>query len=265
MAGAIRLVSIERGYNPRQFAAMPFGGGGGLHVGALIKEVGLANALVPRFPGVTSALGCVIADMRHDFVRTINQMLDRLDVAQLDALMVEAAEKGLAQLQQAGVRFEGTAVEFEFDMSYLGQTHTVVVPLPLSLNGGTTGITSESLRAAFEIAYRGVYGRLLDNIAIRVLNLRIAVIGFRPKFDLAMLAPGADATVEAARLGKRRVWVEGGWHEAEIYARLELPVDAVIPGPALLEQPDTTIFIEPDLEAKVDRFGNLIVQRKVAS
>jgi N-methylhydantoinase A len=265
MAGAIRLVSIERGYNPRQFAAMPFGGGGGLHVGALIKEVGLANALVPRFPGVTSALGCVIADMRHDFVRTINQMLDGLDVAQLDALMAEAAAKGLAQLQQAGVRFEGTAVEFEFDMSYLGQTHTVVVPLPLNLGGGTTGITGEKLRAAFENAYRGVYGRLLDNIAIRVLNLRIAVIGFRPKFDLAMLAPGADATVEAARLGRRRVWVEGGWHEAEIYARLELPVDAVIPGPALLEQPDTTIFIEPDLEANVDRFGNLIVQRKAAS
>jgi N-methylhydantoinase A len=262
MAGAIRLVSIERGYNPRQFAAMPFGGGGGLHVGALIKEVGLANALVPRFPGVTSALGCVIADMRHDFVRTINQLLDKLDIAQLDALMVETAEAGLAQLRQAGVRFEGTVVEFEFDMSYLGQTHTVVVPLHLTPANGTTGITGAKLRAAFEAAYRGVYGRLLENIAIRVLNLRTAVIGFRPKFDLAMLAPAADATVAAAKLGQREVWVEGGWHEAAIYARLKLPVDAVIAGPALLEQPDTTIFIEPDLEARVDRFGNLIVQRK---
>src|SRR5690606_22252673 len=79
MAGAIRLVSIERGHDPATFAAMPFGGGGALHTGALIKEVGLKSALVPRFPGVTSALGCVVADMRHDRVQTVNRLLDMLD------------------------------------------------------------------------------------------------------------------------------------------------------------------------------------------
>ena len=83
MAGAIRLVSIERGHNPGDFAAMPFGGGGALHAGALIKDVGLKSALVPRYPGVTSALGCTIADMRHDFVQTINSLLDHLDLDQL--------------------------------------------------------------------------------------------------------------------------------------------------------------------------------------
>jgi N-methylhydantoinase A len=76
MAGAIRLVSIEKGHDPAKFSAMPFGGGGALHTGALIKEVGLASALVPRFPGVTSALGCVVADMRHDRVQTVNRLLD---------------------------------------------------------------------------------------------------------------------------------------------------------------------------------------------
>ena len=77
MAGAIRLVSIERGHDPKRFALMPFGGAGALHAGALMKEVGLASTLVPRFPGVTSALGCVIADMRHDFVQTINRAARR--------------------------------------------------------------------------------------------------------------------------------------------------------------------------------------------
>ena len=86
MAGAIRLVSIERGHDPARFAAVPFGGGGALHVGALIKDVGLKAALVPRYPGVTSALGCVIADIRHDQVQTVNLLLDGLDVPRpLDA------------------------------------------------------------------------------------------------------------------------------------------------------------------------------------
>ena len=90
MAGAIRLVSIERGHDPQKFVALPFGGGGALHVGALIKDVGLKAALVPRFPGVTSAIGCVIADVRHDQVRTLNLSLDGIDAAALDARMVEA-------------------------------------------------------------------------------------------------------------------------------------------------------------------------------
>ena len=87
MAGAIRLVSIERGHDPARFVAMPFGGGGALHVGALIRQIGLKCALVPRFPGITSALGCVLADLRHDLVQTLNLMLDGLDAPALERRM----------------------------------------------------------------------------------------------------------------------------------------------------------------------------------
>ncbi len=262
MAGAIRLVSVERGHDPRGFSAMPFGGGGSLHTGALIKEVGLARALVPRFPGVTSALGCVIADMRHDFVHTLNVMLDDLDEGALDAEMSGRAGEGLALLEKAGIGLQGNTCQFELDMSYLGQTHTVSVPLPVTLDGDTTGVTRALIRQAFEDAYRAAYGRLLDDIAIRVLNLRVAVIGHRPKFDLSALAPGPDASAEAARTGERQVWVDGGWHTAAIYDRLVLPAGAGVPGPALLEQPDTTIFIDPDLAGTVDAHGNLVIERK---
>jgi N-methylhydantoinase A len=262
MAGAIRLVSVERGHNPKDFAAMPFGGGGALHAGALIKEVGLAQALVPRFPGVTSALGCVIADMRHDFVQTINQLLDRLDVDALDRAMVHHAREGLALLDRAGVSFDDVACLFELDMSYVGQTHTVAVPLPVRLEGATTRVSAEHVRAAFEARYRETYGRLLANIPIRLLNLRVAAVGRRPKFDLTLLAPPAEATVETARRGWRRIYVDGAWHEAAVYERLDLPVGAKIAGPAILEQPDATTFVEPDLEGEVDRFGNFILARR---
>ncbi|MCP5367614.1 MAG: hydantoinase/oxoprolinase family protein [Hyphomicrobiales bacterium] len=260
MAGAIRLVSVERGHNPAAFAAMPFGGGGALHAGALIKEVGLDSALVPRFPGVTSALGCTIADMRHDFVQTVNALLDDLDTADLAARMAALAGDGRALLGAAGVAFGGVDTLYELDMSYLGQTHTVDVTLPVS--GEAPDLSADLVRGAFEDRYRQVYGRPLEGIPMRVLNLRVSVIGRRPKLDLALLAPAADGTVEAARLGSRRVWVEGAWHDTAVYERLALPVGAKIPGPALLEQPDTTVFVEPDLAATVDRFGNLVIRRK---
>ncbi len=262
MAGAIRLVSIERGYAPKEFAAMPFGGGGALHTGALIKEVGLSGALVPRFPGINSALGCTIADMRHDFVQTVNGLLDKIDIDELDQRMCTLAQDGLDLLDNAGVTFGGVECTFEFDMSYLGQTHTVDVPLKVTYDGNTTGINADNVREAFEERYRQVYGRPLVGIAIRVLNLRVSSLGYRPKFDLTLLAPKGEASMEDAFTGTRDVWYDGAWHETRIYDRLPLPVGSVVPGPAILEQPDTTIFIEPDLTGEIDRFGNLIITRK---
>lgn len=262
MAGAIRLVSVERGHDPKNFSAMPFGGGGALHTGALIKDVGLKSALVPRYPGVTSALGCVIADMRHDRVMTINQMLEDLDIQALDRQMSETAAAGQALLDEADVAFEGVEYLFELDMHYLGQTHTVGVALPLEFGQGTTGVSNEVIRNAFEATYRQTYGRLLDGIAIRIMNLRVTVVGQRPKFDLSILAPTTKKGTPVEATGSRRVWADGDWHEAATYERLVLPEGTTVPGPAILEQPDTTIFIDPDLEGQVDRFGNLVITRK---
>ncbi|WP_282604401.1 hydantoinase/oxoprolinase family protein [Pelagibius sp. Alg239-R121] len=262
MAGAIRLVSVERGHDPKSFSAMPFGGGGALHTGALIKDVGLKSALVPRYPGVTSALGCVIADMRHDRVMTINQMLDDLDVPALDRQMSVTAAAGQKLLEEADIAFEGVVYEFELDMHYLGQTHTVTVPLPLSFNEGATGVTPEIIRDAFEITYRQTYGRLLDSIPIRIMNLRVTVVGRRPKFDLSILAPATEKGMEIQANTTRQIWAEGRWHDASVFERLTLPEGAIVSGPAILEQPDTTIFIDPDLKGEVDRFGNLLIARK---
>jgi N-methylhydantoinase A len=257
MAGALRLVSIERGHDPKKFSLMPFGGGGALHAGALIREVGLARALVPRFPGVTSALGCVIADMRHDRVRTLNRLLGDIEPDALRAEMDGAAAELAALLDRAGVAFTGREVIHEVDMSYVGQTHTVSARLPLAPDG-SGALSHDIIAGAFEAAYRGAYGRVLPGVPVRVLNLRSAVIGRRPKIDLLSLAPDANASVERARSGSRRVWFDT-WRDTPVFQRLALPVGAVIAGPAVLEQPDTTILIEPGHQGRVDRFGNLIV------
>ncbi|MEP2983697.1 MAG: hydantoinase/oxoprolinase family protein [Sulfitobacter sp.] len=261
MAGALRLVSIERGFDPKQFAFMPFGGGGALHAGAMLAEVGLARAIVPRYPGVTSAMGCVIADMRQDFVQTINAGLAGIDLPVLTDFMQTHVDSGNATLDAARTHFEGRDTEFTLDMAYQGQTHTVPVPLPVTVKDGTvTPPTEEQIGEAFDTAYRATYGRLLKNGTRRVINLRSAVTGRRPRFNLATLAT-QGGSIEAAHKGSRQVHFGDSWHKTELYDRLALPVGAEVPGPAILEQPDTTVLIEPGLVGKVDSYGNTLIER----
>ena len=254
MAGAIRVASIERGHDPRQFAYMPFGGGGALHVCAMMREVGVTTGLIPRYPGVTSALGCVMADMRHDAVQTLNQGLKELDLAQLQQRLSALAQQCQQRLDSAGVRFESVEEIVVLDMLYAGQTHT------LSVRIDPAQLTRERIQQAFEASYQQAFGRVLSGLVIRVLNLRYARLGIRPKFNLQVLAPqGAGSTQP---LGTQRVYHQGRWWEAQRLDRLALPVGAVVAGPAILEQPDTTVWLEPGFEARVDDFGNLRVTRQ---
>lgn len=255
MAGAIRLVSIEQGHDPARFVAMPFGGGGALHTGALIKEVGLQAALVPRYPGVTSALGCVVADMRQDRVQTVNCLLEQLDVEALDKDLSKVAEESEQQLKQAGVVFSAIEREFILDMLYVGQTHTVAVPLPPS----KSLLTQAHIQAAFDMAYRKSYGRLLEDIPARVMNYRVVVTGRRPAFDMSVFAPRNGKSAKDCLIGSRQVYAQGRFHDTAVYQRLWLEQNAIVLGPALLEQPDTTIFIDPGLSGRVDSLGNLII------
>ena len=258
MAGAIRIVSIERGHDPAKFTAMPFGGGGALHIGALIREVGLKSGLVPRYPGVTSALGCVIADMRHDAVKTINRTISDLN----DAELLNAAET-LWQTCHARITASETAVfdaieeDIEADMLYAGQTHSVQVKL-----AGRHALNSIDLKAAFEGAYRAQIGQPLDNIPIRLINLRVAAVAKRPNLDLRAMAPKDGVMLQDAFLEMRSIWADGIWQEAPVYDRLALGVGQKCMGPALLEQADTTIFVDPGLIGEVDEFGNLIILPK---
>ncbi len=257
MAGAIRLVSIERGHDPAKFIAMPFGGGGALHVCALIRQIGLKGALVPRFPGITSALGCVLADVRHDTVQTLNLMLDRLNTKALTQRMRDAAKDAAAVVANSGIEVDRIDVLHEFDLHYMGQTHTVSAPVELPAAGD---IAPESIQTAFEKSYSSSFSRLMTGSPVRIASLRVTAIGRRPNFDFEIFAPPASALSDAKR-EPRQVWFEGGERETQIWSRLELPVGAVIEGPAILEQPDATTVIEPGFAGRIDELGNLIVER----
>jgi len=257
MAGAIRLVSIERGHDPARFALLPFGGGGALHVGALMLEVGLQAALVPRFPGVTSALGCVLADARHDRVRTVNRALEGIDAPALAALLREEARAAREVVEAAGLPLERVETRLSLDMHYVGQTHSIAVPLPPD---AAERLSEDLVAECFAAAYAREFARPLDGIPRRIVSLRTAAIGVRPPLDLALLAP-EGGSVAAAERGARRVWFGGAWREARVLSRLDLPVGAEVAGPAILEQPDATTVLDPGLAARVDRLGNLVIRR----
>ena len=233
-----------------QFDLGTVGAGYGAMGGALIREVGMKAALIPRFPGVTSALGCVIADIRHDAVQTLNLNLADIDAAGLQARLRDQARAAKTMVRETGLAITQLDVIVEADMHYTGQTHTLAVRLP------ALDPDEAVLRTAFEAAYARAFGRTLPGIGIRLVNLRVAAVGRRPRFDLATFAPGPEASLSASERGARQVWF-GGWREARIYDRLLLPAGAAIPGPAILEQPDATIVIDPGLAAHVDRLGNV--------
>ena len=259
MGGAMRLISIERGYDPKQFAMMPFGGGGALHTGALMRDIGLGASVVPRYPGVNSALGCVMSDLRHDEVRTMNVLLDELDCEGLASMISDISAGSVKRVQNTKAKLVSIERIIELDMLYMGQSHSVAVPIADDLDS----LSVTTIREAFSQAYAKSYSRPLSGIPIRILNLRLSVVGLRPSIDLQILARGerAESVADCIR-SEQNIYADGSWHKGQIIDRLRLPEGAEIEGPALLVQPDATIYVDPSISAKVDGFGNIIMTAK---
>jgi N-methylhydantoinase A len=257
MAGAIRLVSLSRGRDPRDFALFAFGGAGPLHATALARELSIPTVLVPARPGITNALGCVVADLRHDYVRTVNRPLSALDDATVAGVYAEQAEQGRTTIQKEGVPVRELRRVLSADMQFQGQSHI------LSVDVERADIGVEGLHKAFAAAYWRRFGIELPEIPPVLVNLHTAVIGVRPEISLAALAAGERApTLEAAQVGERRVWFAGGWHPTPIYARDRLPLDAAFEGPAILEQLDCTTVVDPGDRVTQDKLGNLLLAVK---
>jgi N-methylhydantoinase A len=249
MADAMRLVSVARGQDPRDLTYLPFGGAGPLHAVELARELGFKTILVPPFPGLTSALGCLIADLRHDFVRTLNRPIDDLDGAAIDAVLAEQAEAGRELLRREGA--DASEIRCAADLLFHGQTHMLQVPVPHQ------GATPDAMAAAFTRRFYERFGIELPEMRIMLVNLRTTVYARRPPLDFTIFAPPRDGN--ATPIATRRVWFADGWHETPIYDRATLPVSAMLCGPAVVEQPDTTVLLHPGSTAEVDRFGNLVV------
>ncbi|MBL8581381.1 MAG: hydantoinase/oxoprolinase family protein [Rhizobiaceae bacterium] len=256
MAGAIRMVSVSRGHDPRDFSLFAFGGAGPLHATSLARELGLPRVLVPARPGITNALGCVVADLRHDFVNTLNHPLATVDEAYLAEVLHRHRSAGLALIEQEAVRPQTVRYLHSADMQFVGQTHILNVPLV------SPEVSRAELQRLFEEAYFARFKVSLPEIRANLVNLNTSVIGTRPPVDLSrLLDPAARAPTLAGALDERRpVWFAGVWHDTPIYRREKLPLGALIEGPAILEQMDATTVLEPGDRARSDTDGNIVIE-----
>ena len=255
MAGAILMVSISLGADPRDFSLFAFGGAGPLHAAALARELGIPQILIPCRPGITNALGCVVADLRQDFVNAFNAPLDSVDIDEVHAVFAKQMADGKAVLERQNIPLKQTSHTYSVDMQFVGQTHLLRVPLE------TPTPDRDGLRKLFEEVYFKRFRVELAEIKANLVNVRTSVIGEREPVDLSNLIDpsGRKSSINDAQTGVRNIYFDGSWHETPIYWRDHLPAQFTIDGPAVIEQMDTTVLIEPQDRAHSDEHGNILI------
>lgn len=250
MADAVRLVSIMRGYDPRDFALVAFGGAGALHGAAVAKDLAIPKVIVPPHPGVTSAMGCLLVDIRHDLLSTY-----LVDSAQADAADIEREFRALEDEARERLAHEGVAeadmvLTRSIDMRYGGQWRSLTVPAPRPFTDVAAAV--EDFGAAHEREYN--YRR--DGAIIEIFRLNLTAIGVTPKAEFARHAPGGAMPEPRSR---RSVTFDEGAHETPIYWREDLPAGAAFDGPAVVEQFDSTTVVPPGARAEVDEWLNIVI------
>jgi N-methylhydantoinase A len=256
MAGAVRMVSLARGHDPRDFALFAFGGAGPLHAAALARELAIPTVLVPARPGLTNALGCLVADLRHDYVNTVNAPLAGLDMSRVRALFERQIAEGRALIAREGVAVEEIVLLHGVEMQFQGQTHLLKVAI------ADIGIDREALQAVFEKAYFQRFAVELPEIRAVLVNVHTAVIGRRKRIALEQLDRTSErrASLVEAVVERRQVWFDrGGWQDTPVYRRERLPQGARFEGPAIVEQLDSTTVVEPGNVVALDAIGNLLI------
>jgi N-methylhydantoinase A/oxoprolinase/acetone carboxylase beta subunit len=257
MADQIRLMTIQRGHDPRGFTLVLLGGAGPVHGVALAEELGIEDVLVPEAPGVLSALGLLAAPVEHEHARTRPSVVEAADLGAVSGLLRELDAAGRARMREEAVPPAAVEVAYSADMRYVGQAYELAVPVSVPLAPADLA----SVQAAFHAVHERVYGYARAGQPVEFVNFR-AVHTYRvppPRIEAAARARGPLA---AAPGGERRVhFAPSGFVATPVYARARLRVGARLPGPAVVEQADTTTVVPPGWEAEVEESGNLRIRR----
>ena len=255
MADQIRLGSVKRGHDPRKFALVAFGGAGPVHGGPLAADIGIPTMIVPENPGVLSALGLLVAPVEHEHMRTFVARTPDIDVANMRDVLATLDAQGLAAMETEGVARDRISTRHAADMRYVGQSYELEVDVPDT----TDASTPDELARRFHDAHERVYAHAQRGNAVETVNLRV-VHSFRP----APPSPAGDRAGRAdgneARETRRTVFAEHpDGVDAAVFDRSDLAPGTVIDGPAIVEQPDTTIVVYPGHRCAVGDDGLLFV------
>jgi len=260
MFGALRLVSVQRGYDPRDFALVAFGGAGPLHANALARLMGSWPVVVPPSPGVLCAYGDATTGLRNEAARTFIRRFSETSEAEVAGALAELAEEARAVLDAEGVPRAEQQVAWQVDVRYHGQGFEVPVDLEAELVAG--GRFLEEAGRRFDAEHRRLFLFELD-AEHELVNLR-AIAEARPAQVPAPRLEQAGPDPGAARVGTQRIWVEGGWVDAGLYDRGLLRAGNEVPGPAVITEMDSTTLVLPGHRARVDEIGTLLIRPEEA-
>ena len=258
MARAIRVISVQRGHDPRDYTLVAFGGAGPLHAARLAKELDIARILVPRNPGILCAMGLLLTDLRADFATTRLHTLSTAALPDIaDAFRVLAGQADV-WFAEEGIAAPARRLTRTVDMRYAGQNYELSIPLP---EGPIGPASLEALAEGFAAAHQRMYGFIAEDDPVQLVTFRIEAAGIVPK---ASFKPQPDTGPDAASaiIAHREVWLPeaGGFVTCPIYDRDRLRVGNRITGPAIVEQMDATTVVLPGMLARVEPYLNLILE-----
>jgi N-methylhydantoinase A len=263
MVNALRLVSVQRGYDPRDFALIAFGGAGPVHANRLAEEMQVRVTVIPTSPGITSAMGLLVSDLKHEYSSTLIRQADQASPGDIEAAFQRLETEGRAALEREGIAPERMAFQRQADMRYVGQSFELAVSAP----GGR--IRREGIHemvGRFHAEHERAYGFGVPQEPVELVSLRVTATGDISRPNLRRIGLEGKR-VEAARKATRPVYFAEakGYTDCAIYDRYRLGEGATIQGPAVVEEMDSTTIIHPGWRAEVDAFGNLLLSNKKSS
>jgi len=255
MAHAVRIMTVQKGHDPRDFVLVAFGGAGPAHAIAIARELGIGKVVIPRHPGIFSAIGMLLADAREDNVLSYVETLDRLDLSILEVRFGEIETKGIDKLRQSGFAREDIVASRSLEMRYVGQEFTLIVPLAAPISAA---IALADLRKQFDALHDARYGHAFAGAKTEIVSLRSHVLGLLAKPELGRLA--ATVTGGGGPIGARQVYFEEtGFIDCPVYRREKIGTGTEISGPAVIEEVMSLTVIYPGDRCRPDGMGNLVI------
>ncbi len=259
MVGALRQVSIQRGYDPRDFLLVAFGGAGPVHANRLAAELEMPSVLIPTSPGTTSAMGLLVTDIKHDYSMALIERADQLDLRMVESQFARMKSEGEAALASEDVASESMRFVYQADTRYVGQSYELTITLP---EGGLKSDQLPGVLEQFHNEHERAYGFKADDEPVEFVALRLSAIGVIAKPKVPEIDAGGGDAASAVK-GTRLVYFaeSDGYVDCPVYDRYRLKSGDEVEGPAIVEEEDSTVVVHPGWRAEVDEFGNLFLRR----
>lgn len=256
MLNALKLISIRKGYDPREFSLVAFGGGGPMHALALAKELGVKKVIIPIASSVFSAWGMLMTDLRHDYIQTYIRRMNGLNQEELNREWNQLEKEAIDQYEREGIAADQVLFVRYADIRYVGQEHAVKVPVP---NGLMDAKAIEEVIDRFHDLHEQHYTFKLEHAPTEIVNLHLTAFGTVQKPRIASLGRQGDNSEEASKEVRPVLFEEYGWIDTTVYDRELLNAGSAVKGPAIVEETSSSTVIYPGQHLIVDEYGNLII------